>query len=105
MAVQCPLHSSRKVTAITAGMSLSMVLVPLQRLSGSITPRESMPSWMQLLMLMAPTTHDVVLSQRIPYRGVGLASLWPEFTILRVSGAVFPVLALVRFRQSIGTLH
>ncbi len=87
------------------GLLLLMVLLPLQMLSGSITPRESMPSWVQLLMLLAPNTHYVMLSQGILYRGVGLVTLWPEFMILLVSGGVFLGLALVRFRQSIGTLH
>jgi ABC-2 type transport system permease protein len=82
-----------------------MVLLPLQMLSGSITPRESMPTWVQLMMLLAPNTHYVILSQGILYRGAGLTILWPEFSILLVIGSIFLGLALMRFRQSISTMH
>jgi ABC-2 type transport system permease protein len=47
------------------GMLLVLVLLPLQRLSGSITPRESMPKFVQDVMLAAPTTHFVELGQAI----------------------------------------
>jgi hypothetical protein len=33
------------------------VVIPLQLLSGGVTPRESMPQVVQNLMLAAPTTH------------------------------------------------
>lgn len=87
------------------GLLLLMVLLPLQMLSGSITPRESMPTWVQLLMLLAPNTHYVMLSQGILYRGAGMETLWPEFTILLLIGAIFLGLALSRFRQSIGMIR
>lgn len=74
-------------------------------LSGSITPRESMPTWVQLLMLLAPNTHYVILSQGILYRGPGLAILWPEFLILLVIGTMFLVLELLGFRRSISAIH
>ena len=40
--------------------------------SGGTTPRESMPEIVQNIMLIAPTTHFVELSQAILYRGAGL---------------------------------
>ena len=49
-----------------------MVLLPLQMLSGGMTPRESMPEWVQQIMLGAPTTHFVMLAQGILFRGAGL---------------------------------
>jgi ABC-2 type transport system permease protein len=42
-----------------------MVLLPLLMLSGGMTPRESMPEWVQQIMLAAPTTHFVMLAQAI----------------------------------------
>ena len=51
---------------------LILVLLPLQMLSGGMTPRESMPVWVQQIMLAAPTTHFVMLAQGILYRGAGL---------------------------------
>ena len=47
------------------GMLLVLVLLPLQMLSGGTTPRESMPQFVQDIMLAAPTTHFVELGQAI----------------------------------------
>jgi ABC-2 type transport system permease protein len=44
---------------------LMLVLLPLQVLSGAVTPRESMPEVVQDIMLAAPNTHFVMLSQAI----------------------------------------
>lgn len=87
------------------GLLLLMVLLPLQMLSGSITPRESMPAWVQLLMLLAPNTHYVMLSQGILYRGAGLNTLWPELLILLLIGSLFFALASACFRRSVGSLR
>ena len=46
-----------------------LVLLPLQMLSGGMTLRESMPEWVQDIMLAAPTTHFVMLAQGILFRG------------------------------------
>src|SRR5690606_9429784 len=47
------------------GLLLMMVLMPLQLLSGGVTPRESMPDIIQLIMLAAPNTHFVMLAQAV----------------------------------------
>jgi ABC-2 type transport system permease protein len=60
------------------GVLLLLVLLPLEILSGGMTPRESMPKWVQWMMLAAPTTHDVALSQAILFRGAGLSVVWPH---------------------------
>ncbi|HTN74987.1 MAG TPA: ABC transporter permease [Pirellulaceae bacterium] len=86
------------------GLLMILVLLPLQMLSGSMTPRESMPVVVQYLMLVAPNTHFVMLSQGILYRGAGLAVVWPQFVALAVIGAAFFGLTLARFRQTIGTM-
>jgi ABC-2 type transport system permease protein len=41
------------------------LLPPLQMLSGGVTPRESMPEWVQQVMLPAPDTPFVMLTQGI----------------------------------------
>jgi ABC-2 type transport system permease protein len=79
-----------------------LVLLPLQMLSGGLTPRESMPEWVQQIMLAAPTTHIVMLSQGILFRGAGLDAVWPQFLAL-ISVVLFSV-ALVRFRRTIGAM-
>ncbi|WP_333825303.1 ABC transporter permease [Pinisolibacter sp.] len=80
------------------GLMLMLVLLPLQVLSGATTPRESMPEFIQYLMLTAPNTHFVKLAQAILYRGAGFDIVWPQFAALAVIGTVLFVLALKRFR-------
>ncbi len=81
-----------------------MVLLPLQVLDGGLTPRESMPEWVQQVMLAAPTTHFVLLAQGILYRGADLSAVWPNFLALAVIGATLFSVALVRFRRTIGSM-
>jgi ABC-2 type transport system permease protein len=63
-----------------------------------------MPELVQLLMLGAPTTHFVSLSQAILYRGAGFAVVWPQFASLALIGAVLFVLSLARFRKTLATM-
>jgi ABC-2 type transport system permease protein len=86
------------------GMLVVLVLLPLQMLSGSITPRESMPKIVQDVMLFAPTTHFVELGQAILYRGAGLDVAWRPFLILIAIGSVLFAMALQRFRRTIGQM-
>jgi ABC-2 type transport system permease protein len=86
------------------GLLMIIVLLPLQMLSGGTTPRESMPELVQNIMLAAPTTHFVSLAQAILYRGAGFGIVWPEFLALLAIGGIFFVLALSRFRKTIGTM-
>ena len=81
-----------------------LVLLPLQLLSGGTTPRESMPQLVQDLMLAAPTTHFVSLSQAILYRGAGLSVIWPELLYLLLIGGVFFTVALARFRKTLSQM-
>ena len=86
------------------GLLLMLVLLPLQVLSGGTTPRESMPEFVQFIMLAAPTTHFVMFAQAILYRGAGLSVVWPQFIALAVIGAAFFSYSLARFRKTIGTM-
>lgn len=83
------------------GLLLILTLIPLQLLSGGVTPQESMPEIVQTLMLAAPTTHFVAMSQAILYRGANLDIVWPQMLIVLGIGAFFFLVALRRFR---GTL-
>jgi ABC-2 type transport system permease protein len=83
---------------------LVLVLLPLQLLSGAMTPRESMPDLVQPIMLAAPTTHFVELSQAILYRGAGLDVVWKPFLALAAIGSVLFALTLTRFRKTISQM-
>lgn len=86
------------------GLLLMLVLIPLQILSGGMTPRESMPEIVQWIMQAAPTTHFVTLAQAILYRGAGIAVVWPQFAALAVIGAALFALSLARFRRTLGAM-
>ncbi|MGQ7864010.1 ABC transporter permease [Pseudomonas sp. 32A] len=86
------------------GMLMILVLLPLQMLSGGSTPRESMPELVQNIMLIAPTTHFVELSQAILYRGAGLMVVWPTFVTLLIIGSVLFAISLSRFRKTISQM-
>lgn len=83
------------------GLLVILTLIPLQILSGGVTPRESMPELVQNIMLVAPTTHFVELAQAVLFRGAGATVVWPQLVALLVIGTVFFLGALSRLRQSL----
>ena len=83
------------------GLLIILVLMPLEMLSGSSTPQESMPVWVQRVMQFAPTTHFVDITQGILFRGAGLEAMWKPFLKLGLIGAALFALSLSRFRKSV----
>jgi ABC-2 type transport system permease protein len=83
------------------GLLYMLVYLPMNMLSGSNTPLESMPVWLARLMQISPSTHFVSFAQSILYRGAGLDVVWPEFLAVAVIGALFFGLAILRFRSVI----
>lgn len=86
------------------GMLLVLVLLPLQMLSGGDTPRENMPAIAQIVMLAAPTTHFVSVSQAILFRGAGIDVVWPQFLAILVIGCVLFTASLTRLRMTISNI-
>jgi ABC-2 type transport system permease protein len=80
------------------GLLLMMVLLPLQLLSGGVTPRESMPEIIQAIMFAAPNTHFVMLAQAVLFRGAGLDVVWPQLVALLIIGTILFAFSLRRFR-------
>lgn len=83
------------------GLLVMLVMMPLEMLSGGMTPRESMPHWVQWLMSLAPTTHFTELSQAILFRGAGIGVVWPSLLALGLIGSVLFGLSLRWFRKAI----
>lgn len=84
------------------GLLAIPVLVIMQLLSGSSTPMESMPVWLQYVMLIvSPTPHFVAFSQAVLYRGAGLQIVWPQLLAVAAIAAVYFTFALGRFRRVI----
>ncbi|MGO4673908.1 ABC transporter permease [Bosea sp. 2YAB26] len=84
------------------GLLAIPILVIMQLLSGSSTPMESMPVWLQYVMqIISPTPHFVGFSQAVLYRGAGLSVVWLQLVALVVIGSVYFTYALSRFRRVI----
>ncbi len=81
------------------GLLYMLVYMPMNMLSGSNTPLESMPPWLATAMQASPSTHFVSFAQSILYRGAGIDVVWPQFLLVALIGGLFFVLAIFRFRS------
>jgi ABC-2 type transport system permease protein len=81
------------------GLLYILVAIPLNMLSGSNTPVESMPPLLRTIMQASPSTHFVSFAQAILYRGAGFDVVWPQFLTVALIGGLFLGLALLRFRR------
>ncbi len=80
------------------GLLYMLVAIPMNVLSGSNTPIESMPPTLQYIMWLFPSTHFVAIAQAILFRGASLAVVWPDFALTAIVGLAVFVAALLRFR-------
>jgi len=81
------------------GLLYMLVFLPMNMLSGSNTPLESMPPWLATAMQASPSTHFVSFAQSILYRGAGFDVVWPQFLAVALIGGLFFGLAILRFRS------
>ena len=81
------------------GLLYMLIYMPMNMLSGSNTPLESMPPWLATVMQASPSTHFVSFAQSILYRGAGIDVVWPQFLIVALVGGLFFGLAVLRFRS------
>ena len=82
------------------GLLYMLIYMPMNMLSGSNTPLESMPPWLATVMQASPSTHFVSFAQSILYRGAGIDVVWPQFLMVGAIGGLFFLLAVLRFRSS-----
>jgi len=82
------------------GLLYLLIYLPMNMLSGSNTPLESMPPWLSTIMEASPSTHFVSFAQSILYRGAGIDVIWPQFVFVAIIGGLFLLLAIVRFRST-----
>ncbi len=71
--------SSQRTAMVGALMGL---MLPTLLLSGMIFPISSMPGWLQALSNVVPGRWFLLIARGIMLKGVGLAELWQETTIL-----------------------
>jgi ABC-2 type transport system permease protein len=74
------------------------VFLVLNMLSGAVSPVESMPQPLQLVLTASPALHYTRFAQSVLYRAGGIDVVWPQCAILALLGSVFLALALARFR-------
>jgi ABC-2 type transport system permease protein len=84
------------------GLLAIPVLLVMMLLSGSTTPMESMPVWLQYVMkVVSPTPHFVIFAQDVLYRGADFSIVWTEILAMTAIGSVYFGYALHRFRSVI----
>ena len=82
------------------GLLYMLVAIPMNMLSGSNTPLESMPPFLRTVMQASPSTHFVSIAQAILYRGAGFDVVWPQFLAMGAIASIVLTLSLLRFRQA-----
>jgi ABC-2 type transport system permease protein len=84
------------------GLLAMPVMMVTQLLSGSSTPMESMPVWLQYVMqTISPTPHFVSFSQAVLFRGADITLVWRDLAAMLAIGVVYFTVASVRFRKVI----
>lgn len=85
------------------GLVAMPVLLVMILLSGSMTPMDTMPLWLQDAMQVSPSTQFVRFAQAVLYRGAGIELVWPQLAAMVAISAVSYGLSLLRFRSSVST--
>jgi len=80
------------------GLLVLPVLMILNLLSGSTTPTETIPVWLQDVMQFTPTPHFVSFSQAVLSRGAGVDVVWPQLGALAAITIAYFGVSLMRFR-------
>lgn len=75
---------------------------PLATLSGSMTPVEAMPQWLQPVTVLNPIRHFGIITRATLLKEAGLDTLWPHFLALLAFTLVLVSLSVWRFRKQLG---
>jgi ABC-2 type transport system permease protein len=81
------------------GLLFILVILPMNLLSGAFTPLESMPQWLQEIVVFMPATTFVSMAQAILFRGAGFDVVWPDMLLVTVIGLAFFGYSTLRFRS------
>lgn len=79
-----------------------MLIIPIQFLSGSVTPVEAMPPLQYYLTLLSPQRYYLNIGYSILLKGAGLAVLWKDFAGLVLVGSGLFALGARRFQRQFG---
>jgi ABC-2 type transport system permease protein len=81
-----------------AMMAMSFVFIPAMLLSGYVFPIASMPAAAQVLSLVNPLRHFLVIVRGVFLKGIGLEILWPQMLTLLGLGIALLTLSAVRVK-------
>ena len=81
------------------GMLMLPVYIVMNLFAGGASPRDNMPHAAQIISEYWPLTQFMKFSQNIVFRGAGIETVWSQMLVMALMGAVFLVLALLRFRR------
>jgi ABC-2 type transport system permease protein len=75
---------------------------PVAMLSGSMTPLEAMPKWLQPVTLLNPVRHFAAICRGVMLKGVGLDALYPNVLALLAFTVILVWVSTWRFRKQLG---
>ena len=75
---------------------------PLAVLSGTLSPVEAMPQWLQPVTMFNPIYHFGVITRGAMIKGSTFAELWPNVVALVAFALVLMGLSMWRFRKQLG---
>lgn len=75
---------------------------PLASLSGSLTPVEAMPHWLQPITWANPLRHFGLIARGVLVKQSGFMELWPNFLVLVIFTILLVGLSVSRFRKQLG---
>ena len=78
-----------------------LTLLPMELLSGGMTPKESMPQLVQYMMFFTPTLHYTEMSQAILFRGAGISIVYRQFLLMATIGGILFYFSNQRFRATL----
>ncbi len=81
------------------GLMFILIILPMNMLSGGMTPLESMPEVLQFVMSFVPSTIYVSLAQAVLFRDADLSIIWPQMLLMLAVGLMLFVYSTLRFRS------
>lgn len=88
-------------SAQQAQLASFFLIPPMLSLSGTMTPAEAMPAWMQPWTVINPIFHFGYIARGTLIRGSGLADVWTHLLALIVIATIVVAISVWRFRQQL----
>jgi len=88
-------------SAQQAQLASFFIMPPMMSLSGTMTPAEAMPSWMQPWTVINPIYHFGFIARGTLIRGSELPDVWTHLVALVIIATVVMGISVWRFRQQL----